>query len=64
MLVLSRRVGETVMIGDDIKLTVLGISGNQIRIGIAAPKEVSVHREEVYQRIREELAQQPVAANG
>jgi carbon storage regulator len=64
MLVLSRRVGETVMIGDDIKLTVLGISGSQIRIGIAAPKEVSVHREEVYQRIREELAQQPVAANG
>lgn len=65
MLVLSRRVGETVMIGDDIKLTVLGISGSQIRIGIAAPKEVSVHREEVYQRIRDELAQQqPLAANG
>jgi carbon storage regulator len=65
MLVLSRRVGETVMIGDDIKLTVLGISGSQIRIGIAAPKEVSVHREEVYQRIRDELAQQqPIAANG
>lgn len=65
MLVLSRRVGETVMIGDDIKLTVLGISGSQIRIGIAAPKEVSVHREEVYQRIRDELTQQqPLVANG
>ena len=55
MLVLSRRLGETVMIGDDIKLTVLGINGNQVRIGIAAPKEVSVHREEVYRRIQEEL---------
>ncbi len=55
MLVLSRRLGETVMIGDDIKLTVLGINGNQVRLGIAAPKEVSVHREEVYRRIQEEL---------
>lgn len=55
MLVLSRRLGETVMIGDDIKLTVLGINGNQVRLGIAAPKEISVHREEVYRRIQEEL---------
>ena len=54
-MVLSRRLGETVMIGDDIKLTVLGINGNQVRLGIAAPKEVSVHREEVYRRIQEEL---------
>ena len=54
MLVLSRRVTETLIIGDDIKITVLGISGNQIRIGIAAPKEVSVHREEVYERIQAE----------
>ncbi len=49
MLVLSRRLGETLIIGDDIKITVLGISGNQVRLGIAAPKDVSVHREEVYQ---------------
>ncbi len=54
MLVLSRRLGETLIIGDDIKITVLGISGNQVRLGIAAPKEVTVHREEVYRRIQEE----------
>lgn len=54
MLVLSRRLGETLIIGDDVKVTVLGISGNQVRLGIAAPKEVSVHREEVYRRIQEE----------
>ena len=54
MLVLSRRLGETLVIADNVKVTVLGISGNQVRLGIAAPKEVSVHREEVYQRIQEE----------
>ncbi len=59
MLVLSRRLGETLIIGDEIKITVLGISGNQVRLGIAAPKEVSVHREEVYRRIQEEVGQQP-----
>jgi len=56
MLVLSRRTSETLIIGDDIKITVLGISGNQVRLGIAAPKEVEVHREEVYQRIQLEKA--------
>lgn len=57
MLVLSRRLEETLIIGDDIKVTVLGVSGNQVRLGIAAPKEVSVHREEVYLRIQEEQDQ-------
>ena len=55
MLILTRRVGETLMIGDDIEVTVLAVKGNQVRIGIDAPQEVPVHREEVYQRIREEL---------
>ena len=55
MLILTRRVGETLMIGDDIEVTVLGVRGNQVRIGINAPKDVPVHREEVFQRIREEL---------
>ena len=56
MLVLSRRLGETLIIGDNVNITVLGISGNQVRLGIAAPKEVSVHREEVYDRIQGEQA--------
>jgi carbon storage regulator len=56
MLILTRRVGETLMIGDEVTVTVLGVRGNQVRIGVSAPKDVTVHREEIYQRIREEKA--------
>ena len=54
MLILTRRVGETVMVGDDVTITVLGVKGNQVRIGINAPKQVAVHREEIYARIKAE----------
>ena len=56
MLILTRRVGETIMIGDDVAVTVLGVKGNQVRIGVNAPKETSVHREEIYVKVKQEQA--------
>lgn len=54
MLILTRRVGETVVIGNDVDITVLGVKGNQVRLGVKAPREISVHREEIYKRIKGE----------
>ncbi len=54
MLILTRRVGETVMIGNEVTVTVLGVKGNQVRVGVNAPKDVAVHREEIYERIKRE----------
>jgi carbon storage regulator len=54
MLILSRRIGETMRIGDDIEVVVLGVRGNQVRLGVKAPKDISVHRQEIYERIQKE----------
>jgi len=57
MLILTRRVGETVVIGDEVTVTVLGVKGNQVRLGVNAPREVAVHREEIFERIKRERAE-------
>ena len=54
MLILTRRISESIIVGDDVKITVLGVKGNQVRLGVDAPKTVSVHREEIYERIKHE----------
>jgi carbon storage regulator len=58
MLILTRRVGETLMIGDEVTVTVLALSGNQVRLGINAPRDVAVHREEIYERVQKEKSEQ------
>ncbi|HKJ94178.1 MAG TPA: carbon storage regulator CsrA [Gammaproteobacteria bacterium] len=64
MLILTRRVGETLMIGDEVTVTVLGVKGNQVRVGVNAPKNVSVHREEIYDRIQNEQPEDGGVAGG
>ena len=59
MLILTRRIGEALRVGDEISVTVLGVKGNQVRLGVEAPKDVAVHREEIYQRIQKENANNP-----
>jgi carbon storage regulator len=62
MLILTRRVGETVMIGNEVTVTVLGVKGNQVRVGVTAPRSVAVHREEIYDRIKQEGEGSPLVA--
>jgi carbon storage regulator len=57
MLILTRKIGETLMVGEEVTVTVMGVKGNQVRIGINAPKNVAVHREEIFDRIKQEKAQ-------
>lgn len=64
MLILTRRIGESIIIGDNVVITVLGVKGSQIRLGIDAPREISVHREEIYQRILEEKGGSGAAGEG
>lgn len=63
MLILTRRVGETLMVGDEVTVTVLGVKGNQVRIGVNAPKDIAVHREEIYERIKREQATEEEGSN-
>jgi carbon storage regulator len=64
MLILTRRIGETLNIGDEVRVTVLGVKGNQVRIGVTAPKDVPVHREEIYERIKKEEESNQAVAEG
>ena len=64
MLILTRRVGESLMIGDDVTVTVLGVKGNQVRVGVDAPREVAVHRQEIYERLRAGQLPPPAGRTG